>query len=271
MKFSILIAHYQNWEYFQQCYQSLLDQTCKDFEIIIVDDCSQDDSYQKLQELAALNPAIQLYQNQENKGVGFTKNRLLSLATGDIFGFVDPDDALEKTALEEMKNSYENNPSIVAVYSQMLLCDDDLQPLRLFERTSKIPANDQLFVNINTSIAHFFTLRKEAFQQIENIDITLKSAVDQDLYLKLYEVGPFYFLPKPLYLYRLHEKGVSQQKNKDSAKDDFKKVIRNTLERRGVEKLDGKLLQDLSNDEVYQILSKRENSLFKKLQRKIGW
>ena len=52
MIFSILIAHYNNWDYFQECYQSINNQTFKDFEIIIVDDCSTDDSFQKLVNLS---------------------------------------------------------------------------------------------------------------------------------------------------------------------------------------------------------------------------
>ena len=51
MLFSVLIAHYNNFEYFKQCYESLKNQTYKNFEIILVDDCSTDGSFEKIIEL----------------------------------------------------------------------------------------------------------------------------------------------------------------------------------------------------------------------------
>ena len=45
---SILIAHYNNYNYFKQCYESLKKQTYQNFEIVIVDDCSTDDSLEKI-------------------------------------------------------------------------------------------------------------------------------------------------------------------------------------------------------------------------------
>lgn len=269
MQFSILIAHYQNWDYFQVCYQSILNQKIQDLEIVIVDDCSADESYSKLKNLAQQDTRIKLYRNSENRGVGFTKNHCLTKAKGDILMFVDPDDALYENALETIYKAYHENPKSSVVYSQMMLCDDELKPKNVFPRTRKIKNKDPFFVNIDTSVAHLFTFKRSAFEQIENIDVNLKSAVDQDLYLKLYEVATFYYVAQPLYKYRLHAKGVSQEKNKTKAKDDFKKVIRRALERRGIEKVNSNFLAKLSDDELYQLLSQRENSVWRRIQRKL--
>ena len=48
--FSVLIAHYNNFEYFKDCYKSLLLQTYKDFEVVLVNDCSTNDSFEKIKE-----------------------------------------------------------------------------------------------------------------------------------------------------------------------------------------------------------------------------
>jgi len=269
MLFSILIAHYQNWIFFQDCYQSIVNQTYQNFEIIIVDDCSQDDSYEKLVELSEKDARIKLHRNIENKGVGFTKNKCLQLANGDVCGFLDPDDALLFSALQDTLDIFKNNQSIDVVYGMMVMCDNHLTQIEIFKRAKKILNHDPYFVNINTSVAHFFTFRKKALEKIGGIDPSLKSAVDQDLYLKLYEIGEFKFLNKPLYLYRLHEKGVSQESNKHNAKTDFKRVIRNAMERRNVKKISGVEIANLSNDELYELLAKRENSFCIKIKKRL--
>lgn len=270
MKFSLLIAHYNNWFFFQDCYQSICQQCIQDFEIIIVDDFSEDGSFEKLDQLSTQDSRISLYRNDENRGVGYTKNRCLNHAKGEILIFIDPDDAIFPNALSEVVKAFEDNPKVSVIYSQMMMCDDALVPQYIFPKTREIQNSDPYFVNIDTAVAHLFAFKKEAFQKIENIDVRLKSAVDQDLYLKLYEVGSFFHIKKPLYKYRMHEKGVSQKKNKLKAKDDFKSVIIKTLARRNVKSINGKLISSLSDDQLYQELIKLENSFFRKIKRKLN-
>lgn len=213
MLFSILIAHYNNFEYFKACYQSILNQTYQNFEIILVDDCSMDGSFEKICELTKEDSRVKIHKNEHNKGVGFTKRKCVEMASGEICGFVDPDDALEKNALETMLQYY-SSKKITAVYSQFLLCDDLLSPKETFKNSAQVKNENPLFFNIFLEINHFFTFRKSAYENTSGINPELTSAVDQDLYLKIYEKGEVLFVKKPLYLYRLHEKGVSQQKSK---------------------------------------------------------
>ena len=64
MKFSVLIAHYNNYGYFKQCYVSLKNQTYQNFEIILVDDCSKDGSFEKIIELTKNDDRIKTYKNK---------------------------------------------------------------------------------------------------------------------------------------------------------------------------------------------------------------
>ena len=117
MLFSILIAHYNNYNYFLDCYKSILAQEYQNFEVIIVDDCSTDDSFVKLQELLKTDSRFKLYKNEQNRGVGYTKRRCAELANGDVCGFVDPDDALKENAIQSAVSNYVNKN--VAVYSRL--------------------------------------------------------------------------------------------------------------------------------------------------------
>lgn len=265
-KFSILIAHYNNFEYFKDCYQSILNQTFKDFEVVILDDCSTDGSYEKVKDWVKNDPRFKTFQNEENKGVGYTKGKLIELATGEICGFLDPDDALLEDAIETSINAYKNE-KIVATYSQFYLCNPTLKIDKIFPNTRKIKNGDPNFLNINFEVAHFFTFRKSTYLQVEKMG-NYRIAEDQDLYLKLYEKGDFAYIPKPLLLYRLHDKGLSHDKEKTKTRNIvWDEVLRNTLKRRNITKIYGKNIDEIENLPTF--VFQKENSLFKRLLRKL--
>lgn len=268
MTFSILIAHYNNWDYFRECYQSILNQTYQDYEIIIVDDCSTDDSYAKLVELAKQNDKIKLFQNPENKKVGFTKCRCVEEASGEICGFLDPDDKITETALQEVVEAYQADSNIIATYSKIKLIDSNSKEIGDFKLTRKIKNNQKTFFNINFEVAHFFTFKKKKYNQTEGINPSLTSAVDQDLYMKLYEKGEFYLINSFQYLYRLHDKGVSQDKSKKrKLNQNWNQVLADTCKRRGIEKLYGKNINEI--DDLSRFIFQNENTWIKKILRKI--
>lgn len=267
MLFSILIAHYNNYDYFIDCYNSILHQTYQNFEIIVVDDFSTDDSYQKIIELTNNNPKVKIFQNSQNKGVGFTKKRCIELASGDICGFVDPDDALVENALEKsMENHTDNN---VATYSQFYLCDKSLNPTRIFQHSRSVKNGNKKFFNVFLEANHFFTFKKIIYDKTTGINQNLTSAVDQDLYLKLYDKGSFKFINTPLYYYRLHENGVSQEASKkEKLAQNWHQVILDTANRRNLKSLYGKKITDISNLPEY--LKNKQNSFFAKILRKFS-
>ncbi|MFV0196441.1 glycosyltransferase family 2 protein [Empedobacter falsenii] len=270
MLFSILIAHYNNWHYFQECYKSILNQTYKDYEIIIVDDCSTDDSYDKLVELSKENNRIKLFRNAENKKVGFTKRRCIEEASGEICGFLDPDDMISETALAQIIDVYKSNSNCIATYSRIKLIDQDSKEIGNFMLTKDISNKSNLFFNINFEVAHFFTFKKEVYIKTEGINSKLIIAEDQDLYLKLFEQGTFHFIDQYLYKYRLHSSGISQNKEKtEQQKKDWHNVILNACNRRNITHLYGKKLEEIDNLPHY--IYQKENSFFNKLKRKFGW
>lgn len=268
MKFSVLIAHYNNFEYFKQCYESLKNQTYQNFEIILVDDCSKDGSFEKIIELTKNDDRIKTYKNKENKGVGFTKKRCVELASGEICGFVDPDDALTEDAIEISVKAHENK--CVATYSQLYFCDENLNPKKVFENTKKVKNNDALFFNIQFEVAHFFTFKKESYLKTEGISPDYKVAEDIDYILKLYEIGNFYFIEKPIYYYRIHKKGLSHDQAKVELKNQtWDIILQKALKRRNIKKLYGKPINEIEN--FPKFIYQKENTFLKKLIKKLKW
>lgn len=265
-KFSVLIAHYNNFEYFKDCYESLLKQTFTDFEVIIVDDHSTDDSFEKIGQLTKDDKRVKLHKNEQNRGVGFTKRKCIELASGEICGFVDPDDALAENAIElSIQNHTQNN---VVTYSKFLLCDNNLKPIKSFPHSRAVKNGDKRFFNVFLEANHFFTFKRSAYDKTSGINQELTSAVDQDLYLKLYEAGNFTFIKESLYFYRLHDKGVSQEKSKKGKlNQNWQQVILDTAKRRNITSLYGKKIEEIIN--LPEFILKNQNTFFKKIQRKL--
>lgn len=102
MKLSIIVPVYNTRDYLRACLDSVLDPSCGDYEIIVVNDGSTDDSGDIAADYAARYPALIRVVTTENGGLGAARNAGLPYAMGDYLLFLDSDDALEKGALKEM-------------------------------------------------------------------------------------------------------------------------------------------------------------------------
>ena len=89
--------------------QSLLNQTFTDFELILIDDCSTDNTLAMARNFD--DPRIKVFQNKRNLGVGQTRNHGISLAIGEYVYFCDSDDAVLPNALDLLLNAAEKNDS----------------------------------------------------------------------------------------------------------------------------------------------------------------
>ncbi|MFZ5593836.1 MAG: glycosyltransferase family 2 protein [Pseudomonadota bacterium] len=99
---SICIPTYNGQEYLQECLDSILIQTYPDTEILIVDDCSTDDTVRIVEEYAIRDNRIRLIKNEQNLGLVGNWNRCIELAQGEWIKFVFQDDLIAPTCLEKM-------------------------------------------------------------------------------------------------------------------------------------------------------------------------
>ena len=101
MKFSIIVPMYNSAENIGSCIESIKNQTYSNFECLLIDDGSTDNTAMVCQKLLKDDSRIQLIR-QENKGVSAARNNGLENASGDYLVFVDSDDTVEKELLEEL-------------------------------------------------------------------------------------------------------------------------------------------------------------------------
>ena len=100
MKISVIIPVYNSSTYLRKCLDSVVNQTLKDIEIIIINDGSTDDSKNIIEEYSCKYKNI-IFIDQENKGIGKTRNIGIKKATGEYITFVDSDDYIKENMLEE--------------------------------------------------------------------------------------------------------------------------------------------------------------------------
>lgn len=106
-KFSIIIPVYNVEEYIKKCLDSVFAQTEKDFEVIVVNDGTKDNSMDIVK-----NYEVKMI-NQENKGLSAARNNGVKEAKGEYIIFLDSDDYIEKNLLHEIKKSLKNDPDLV--------------------------------------------------------------------------------------------------------------------------------------------------------------
>ena len=267
-KVSILIANYNNGKYFRDCYDSIISQSYENWEAIIIDDCSTDDSVKIIKEIIKDDERFKFYENETNQGCGYTKRKCIDLATGDFCAFLDPDDALLYYSLECSMDEFQKHSKIIATYSQLVFCDENLKPKDTFTKIKQI-RNGKYFFNCPIQISAFFVFKKEAYMKTSGINPSLKNAVDQDLYLKLLEIGDAKFIEEVLYKYRLHSNGISQDKSKQSAKDSFAKVIFEAIKRRNIKQINHKLVPEsyTNAEEIYSLLDYQTKISYRLMSR----
>lgn len=199
--FSILIANYNDGKYLNDALASVERQTYQNYEVIIVDDCSTDNSKSILQSLEP-NPIYHIYYNDQNRGCGYTKRKCVEMSNGDICGFLDADDALTPDALETMVNAHLEHREMSLIYSRYHFCNKTLTPLYTSAHQCPIPEGRTFLEYKRGSISHFVTFKKSFYNKTIGINEQFKIAEDLDLYFKLEEVGKTLFIDKPLYYYR---------------------------------------------------------------------
>ena len=202
---SICIPTYNRKDYLRETIQSILDQTYKDYEIVIVDDGSTDGTEQMVR---ALGIPVTYYW-QPNGGDAAARNKLIELAKGKYISFIDSDDLLLPDAIERMVRIAEAENGKVIVYGSYYRIDKNGRiygrcKRRLFSGTITKHLFKTILVHACGSLFPAKILRESpAF------DTSLHICSDYDLWLRLSTKYKFIALPAPTFKRRRHETNLS--------------------------------------------------------------
>lgn len=229
---TIVISNYNKGPYIKDAIDCLLRQDVSNWHAIIMDDGSDDDSNQFLQTYTSIkDPRFSVHINQQRKYKAYCMNRMIQLATTDIIGELDSDDALDERCVKEVLKAYDKSTSGF-VYTNFTYCDELLNKRRK-GWGRKIPKGRTAMDDIYVS--PFRTFRRSAFLKTPGLDEDLVSAIDKDLIYKLEEVTTLYFVDLELYYYRelLHSLSRGPE-NEPKALENCALAKTRALARRGV-------------------------------------
>jgi glycosyltransferase involved in cell wall biosynthesis len=116
MKISFNIPTYNKEIYLAECMNSLIDQTYKDIEVIVVDDCSTDSTKELMEYYTKKYDFIKYYRNDKNMGVGYTRNRARDLSCGQVICVQDADDMSTEFRAEEVNKYFTENKKVDILY-----------------------------------------------------------------------------------------------------------------------------------------------------------
>ncbi len=214
IKVSVLISAYNSEDYIYDSVNSLLSQTFKNFEILIMDDGSTDNTLKVLNKI--LDKRIQIF-SQKNRGKGAALNTLLKKARGEYLVIQDSDDISDKNRLKKLSQQLDSQPNIAGILSgYYLLIDKKLvapRRIQLNPDQCRLEVHQQKAPSLDPTLM----VRKDIALKIKfNEKLILCQGLD--FILKLGEQHPITVIPEPLYYYRLHTKSTTKGKYKERVK-----------------------------------------------------
>ena len=235
MLVSICIPTYNGSNYLEACLQSVCQQTFTDFEIIICDDCSSDNTIEIVKIFQQKDPRIKLFINQKNLGLVGNWNRCLELAAGEWIKFVFQDDLIvpnclqkmlevasiktqmvlserefifEKDVAEDIKHEYTQN--VLRMYKA--IGTEGIQHLSPKEACSLInkyvPAN---FFGEPTSVL----FRKSIIKEIGIFNPSINQHCDLEYWLRISSAYGFEYISDKLVSFRIHNSSTTQKNNSE--------------------------------------------------------
>lgn len=199
---SIIIPVYNGEKYIADTIKSVIDQTYKNWELIIVDDGSTDNTAKVVEQFSDYRIS---YIKKNNTGVSDTRNVGANLAKGEILCFLDADDVWLPQNLEKKLSKLTKEQDSILVTSPMYLWDErtDYQNCKIIGK----PTFDEWkeFRELrNTSIPSSVLMYKNYFLEAGMFDTKISTSADFDLVIRLRELGKFTYVNEPLLLYRCH-------------------------------------------------------------------
>ena len=175
VKVSVIVPAYNAEKYIDKCLESLINQTLKDIEIIVVNDGSKDNTLEKINKYS--DKRIKLLNLKENKGIGHARNEGIKKALGEYIGFVDSDDYVDKNMFEKMyeKASKEKLDIVVCdFYKQIENTNQTIKEIIPNFKNTTLKDNSNLLLDINLAPWNKIYKRKLIVDNKINFDEKLK-------------------------------------------------------------------------------------------------
>lgn len=229
--FSIIIPVYNVEKYINQCIESVLNQTFKDFEVLCVDDCGNDNSIERVKKYAKQDNRIKILHHEHNKGLSASRNTALDASIGEYIVCLDSDDWLEENALEILYREFNLRKTNSIWFDAYRFLDNE-------QRRGKYPVlgNREGYMTItpeNINYCSDYTwVKSYKTDSIKKYNLYWPEGLkfeDSEFYWKYYAMNPHtYVIENCLINYRIRERSIVTDAQAGKVKlDDFYDIARN--------------------------------------------
>ncbi len=203
---SVILPAYNAGPYIADAVNSILNQTFTNFELIIVNDCATDNTEEEI--LKFTDPRIRYYKNEENKGLVYTLNKLITLAKGKYLARMDADDISINTRFEKQINYLEQNPEVGIVSCAFQNFGNSNETVYYKQHNNDIKLN----LLYKTEVCHAAALIRTSLATSHTPFYNSKyvHAEDYELWARMTLHTQFYNLQEVLYKVRIVSTSVSR-------------------------------------------------------------
>ena len=205
---SIVTPSYNTSKYILDTIRSVISQTYTNWEMIIVDDCSTDNSVEIIQNIQILDSRVHLIELQKNAGPAIARNKAIEAASGNYIAFIDSDDLWNKNKLEKQLEFMKYN-NVNFTFSSYNIIDENNNEIGMFKTKSYIDYYDLLKTNSIGCLTAIYNV--DALGKSFMPDISKRQ--DLGLWLKIIKrLGHAQGIMEPLASYRILSNSVSSNK-----------------------------------------------------------
>ena len=226
-KVSVVIPTYNRANFLPRTIKSVLNQTFQDFELIIVDDCSTDNTQEVVKEFQKKDDRIRYIRLDKNSGApAHPKNIGIQNAKGEFIAFLDSDDEWLPDKIEKQLELFKKNSRLGFVSCNAFIVDEGQNKKVEY----KIPKSNNYFLSLlETDIicsCSSVMVKKNVLDDVSYFDENFKVSDDWDMWLRISEKYDFDFVPKPLFEYYIHGGNVTQTLSVDERIKDLKYILK---------------------------------------------
>ncbi len=226
---TFFVPTYQYGHYLAECVRSILKQSYENFEILILDDCSRDQTPEIAHQLMKDDSRVVYVRHEKNKGHMANYNHGIAMAKGEFLWCVSADDCLASPdVLQRYIDAFNENPALGMAFCRAQIMDEDSQPAEKwiprqnYPQLAKIPTVysgrtfykkilQENFVPVIAAMA-----RKECYEKAGNYNPRLTHTGDWYLWMQFALAWDTYYDPEPMVYYRVHRNNMHQTYTSDT-------------------------------------------------------
>lgn len=219
---SVVVASYNHAKYLQQRMDSLISQTYQNIEILVIDDCSPDNSVEILRQYES-NPKVRLIVREKNGGWVTVSNQGVELSSGEFVIFANCDDACDPRMIERLVESINRNATVGIAFCRSVMIDESnrvlgddyaireksfrercsVDTLLSGSEVSRYLLHSCVIPNLSAAL-----IRRECFERVGYLSSDYKVCCDWDLFFRIAACFDFAYVAAPLNHFRQHKKTI---------------------------------------------------------------